>query len=107
MNRKGFELTVGMLVLLALGVVLLIGLIYVLTQGFSGFSRSTSPYLESSEAAAVRGACRLSCESRDTLGYCCRTYPLGNMDVSCADERLEIDCALSCQNVSCTERPLN
>lgn len=107
MNSKGFELTIGVLVLLVLGVVLLVGLAYVLSNGFAGFTRTTTPFFESSEAAAIRGACRLSCESGDLIGFCCRVYQLQNLNVSCSDEDVSGDCSLSCSAVTCIERPIS
>lgn len=101
MNRRGFELAIGTLVLLILGVMFLIGLIYILTDGFSTFSRSTNSFLDSSEASAVQGACRLACESQNRFTYCCREFKVNDANVTCSDARLEMNCPLACDDFSC------
>ena len=101
MNSRGFELAISTLIIIALGVILLIGLIYVLSDGFAFLRGSSEPYLDTAESAAVRESCRISCEQGDRLAYCCRNFSVQGMSLSCDDERLELDCSLSCRDFAC------
>jgi hypothetical protein len=101
MNSRGFELAISTLVIIALGVILLIGLVYVVTDGFKKFNNATDPFADSAEAAAVKQACDLACTSKNMFAYCCNNVTLGKETTTCADSRLEVNCELSCAAYSC------
>ena len=101
MNRKGFELAISIIIILALGVILLVGLIYVISDGFSFFRGSTEPYLDTTESVAVRESCRLACEQGDRLTYCCRNSTIQGTNLGCGDDRLEVGCELDCEDFVC------
>ena len=69
MNSKGFEMAISTLILIAIGVVLLVALIYTVTVGFDRFNSSTRPFTETSQSIAVRGACDLACKADDKIAY--------------------------------------
>ena len=101
LNRKAFELAISTLILIILGIFVLIGIIYAVTNGFETFKSSTDPFLDTTQSSAVKQACSLACQSQDKLTYCCREYKIGETNITCTDDRLEVSCELNCQNYNC------
>lgn len=101
MKSKGFELAISTIVLLALGLVLLLGLVYILTDGFSRFKSSTGGFIATSEVTATKEACEIACRSQDKLTYCCRSFTIEGKKISCGDSRLGVSCSLSCDGFVC------
>lgn len=101
MNKKAFEMTISTVVLMVLAVVLLIGLVLFLTNGFNIFRSSTDPFLDTTQSSSVKQACLLACHSEDKLTYCCKEYDIDEQEISCDDERLELDCSLDCAGFEC------
>ena len=108
MNRRGIELALSTLIMLVLGVLVLIGLVYMLTDGFARFRENTKLFLQTSEIIAVREACNFACGSGPGLGsssmitYCCQNFTVGSEKILCTDERLELDCIIDCVGFSCS-----
>lgn len=101
MNRKGFELALSTLILIILGVVLLIGLIFVLTGGVTRFQGTTDPLLNGNELSGVREACRLACVQDDWNTYCCSNFTVSESTLTCSDERLGVSCGNLCARSTC------
>jgi len=101
MNHKGFELAISTIVLLLLGVIVLFGLVYVLTDGFTKFQRTSGTLAGSSEAAGVSQACRIACAAQDKTTYCCRNFTIGGVQAYCSDSRFDLNCALECEGFAC------
>ena len=101
MNRKAFELTVSAIVLFILGFLVLIGLVYLFTQGTESFNKSTKPFLDSAQVDSIRLACSNACDTQNKLTYCCEKYEIDKEEITCEDERLEVSCSLDCQNYKC------
>lgn len=102
MNRKAIQLAISTLILIILGIAVLIGLIYFLTDGFKTLKSSTDPFLDTTTASAIKTACNLACDSSDKLTYCCEEYEIDDVKIKCKDSRLEVSCDLNCQDFSCT-----
>lgn len=101
-SRRGMEMAVSTLVMLVIAVLLLLGLVFMLTGGFTRFKNSTEPFVESVESSAVREACRLSCTTQDYRGFCCAEHDLSEESIRCTDARLDVSCsAARCDAVSC------
>ena len=99
MNRKGIELAISTLIVIILGILVLAGLLYIITGGFKQFQGTTKSLLGSAEGSAVQQACKLSCSGNDKLTYCCKNFTVANVQVHCNDDRLAVDCSLSCDGV--------
>ena len=95
------ELALSTIILLVIGILVLIGIGYLLVNGFDNFRSNTRPFVEASGAAAVREACNIACVAEDRLTYCCKNFTISSENVKCWDERLELDCTLSCESFSC------
>jgi len=89
------------LIIITLGVLVLIGIIFLVNNGFDKFNKTTNPILNSSERIAIRESCDLACSANDKLSYCCNAYEVGNMELKCDDSRLGIGCELDCSNIKC------
>jgi hypothetical protein len=101
MNRTALELAISTVILLVLGVFVLVGLAYMITNGFSTLKSSTEPLLDTTEGSTLRQACILACSNEDSLTYCCREYTIQDQKLKCTDSRLNLDCSLECEQVSC------
>lgn len=102
MDKNGMEMAISTLILLVIGILVLIGLAYVLTGGFKMFKGATKPFIDTATASAVKQSCTLACTSSDKLTYCCKNYTLDGSKVDCRDKRLEVSCDFGCQGFSCT-----
>jgi hypothetical protein len=103
MNRKAFQLTISTLILFIIGIALLIGLIYLLTDGFKSFKQTSDPLAGSTQEASIKQACKIACDSESKLTFCCREHDLEDIKVKCTDSILEIDCN---QNATKKQRPI-
>lgn len=104
MNKKGMELAISTLILIIIGIAVLIGLVYILTDGFRSFRASTEPLLGASQSASVKEACRLACTAEDKITFCCKQFNIGSGfgNVTCADRKLELSCGVNCQGFNCS-----
>ena len=103
MNKKGFELAISTLILLILGVVLLAGLVYLVTDGFEKFRGIYEPPLSTVVSSVFKESCRVACEGEDKISYCCNSYDYKKDKIYCHDERLELECSLDCTDFVCEE----
>ncbi|MFH1425152.1 MAG: hypothetical protein ABIG28_00265 [archaeon] len=99
-SKKAFELAISTLILLVLGILVLIAIIVALTGGFDRFKTTTDPYLDTTEAIALKQACELACENKIPSTFCCDKHDLNNEKVTCSDSKLKIACPeIECTNV--------
>ncbi len=101
MNRKAIELAISTLVLLVLGILVLIGVTYFLTDGFKTLKSSTEPFLDTTQASSIKAGCQLACDNADKYTFCCEKYTIQKEEIRCTDSRLEIQCSLTCADTSC------
>ena len=102
MNSKAMEMAISTLIIIVLGILVLIGLVYMMTGGFKSFKETTDPFTDTAQSTAVRKACMTACDNTDRLTFCCNNYTLNNEQIKCSDARLEIDCSFSCADFQCT-----
>jgi len=74
MNRKALQLAITNLVLLVIGIAVLIGLVYALTDGFKKFQSATDPFTDMAQANAVTQTCKDACQNNVKIIYCCSEY---------------------------------
>jgi hypothetical protein len=101
MNKKAFELAISTLILIILGVLVLIAIIYAVTDGFKNFSSTTAPFTDTATSTAIKQSCQNACDSETKLIYCCSQYDMGNIQTNCTDPRLEVTCTLDCSDFVC------
>ncbi len=94
-------MAISTLILLILGILILIGLAYVLTGGFVKFQGTTQPFIDTSTASAVKQGCSLACTNSDRFTWCCKNYTLDGQKIGCGDVRLDVGCSLKCEGFSC------
>lgn len=100
MNKRGIELAISTLILIILGIVILVGLVYMLTGGFKSFKIGTDNLL-SSQASSIKEACKLSCTVEDKVTFCCKKFILNNQNITCSDKKLDVSCSIDCKGFSC------
>lgn len=101
MARQGIELAISTLIIMVLAILLLIGLAFMITGGFSRFKEAREPLIDASLFSTIREACQLSCTTEDEFAYCCNSYSVDEEKVSCLDSRVGSTCAFSCAAVNC------
>jgi hypothetical protein len=101
MNRRGMELAVSTMILLVIGVLVLIGFVYILTGEFAMFKGTSQSFIDTATASAVKQGCSLACTNSDKLTYCCKNYTVDGQKVACGDKRLEVSCELDCKEFGC------
>ena len=101
MNKIGLEMAISTLIVLVIGILILIGLAYVVTGGFKMFKGASQPFVDTATANAVKQECSLVCTNQDKPMYCCKSYTPDRAKASCGDKRLEVDCSLSCEGFAC------
>lgn len=94
-------MAVSTLIIIVISVLVLIGLAYMLTDGFAKFKRTTSPLLQSSEGIAVKKSCEIACSAKDGRTFCCQNFSISEESVKCTDSRLELDCSFGCDVYVC------
>ena len=106
MNKKALEMVISTIILIALGVIVLIAIVYAIMGGFSKFKSTTDSFLDTSQATAVRDACSLACQSKVKISYCCTEHEIDNKPIKCDDSRLEVDCPeIVCEEGFCDVQP--
>ena len=101
-SRRGIELAISTLILLVIGVLLLLGLVFMLVGGFERFRGSTGPLIDTTESSAVRESCRLACSTENYGSFCCTNRTLGDTVVYCTDDLIDVACpGVSCDAVRC------
>ncbi|MBI2632585.1 hypothetical protein HYW75_06270 [Candidatus Pacearchaeota archaeon] len=101
MNKKGFELAISTIVILVIGILVVIGIIYAVTDGFKKFKNVRDPLLSSVEGIATKKACEIACKADDRITFCCSEQKIQGKNFRCSDERLGIDCNFACDVFVC------
>ncbi len=101
-NKKGFELTISTIILLALGIMLLIALTLVFTGGWSNFMNHLRGY-EMHDMDRIINECTMACNSGLEYSFCCNERQLDDEKVTCFDlvEKGIIDCYIDCNEIDC------
>jgi hypothetical protein len=102
MNRKSLELAISTFVIIVLGILVLIGLIYFVTDGFKSFRSSTNPFISAAEESGVKAACENACSNELKMTFCCVNHTVNDEIIKCNDSRLDINCQkIDCNTFSC------
>jgi len=102
MNSKGMQLAISTLIYIILGIAVLIGVVFFLTDGFQTFKAATDPIADSFVAPAIEQACEIACNTESKLTYCCNEFDFNEEKIKCTDRRLNLNCELSCEGFACT-----
>ncbi|MEK6846721.1 MAG: DUF4377 domain-containing protein [Nanoarchaeota archaeon] len=100
-DKKGLELAISTIVIIVISLAVLIGLIFLIKNGFVSFDEGTDPFLRASGASAAREACGIACRAEDENTFCCESLSIGGEEVFCSDSRLGVDCAINCEGFEC------
>ena len=102
-SKQGMELAVSTLVIITISILVMLGLVFMLTGGFSRFTSATKPFTDTTTLSAVRESCHLACTTEDYQTFCCHKYDIEKEKVLCSDTRLDVSCAsASCSQVACS-----
>jgi hypothetical protein len=101
MNKKAFEMSISVIILLVLGILVLIGLISLLVMGWDDFKTNIGVIL-GSDIARAQKSCNIQCSLDNSYDYCCEAKEIGDEVLRCSDEILKIkDCEINCSLVIC------
>lgn len=101
MNSKGLDIAITTAILMVIGIVVLIGLIFFVKNGFAIFSAGTEPLLKTQSLEATRQACDLVCKSQNEKAFCCEPIGFNEEEIFCIDESLNVKCTIDCSKVLC------
>ncbi len=100
--KKGFELAISTLVVIALAIILIGVLILAFTGGFSKFWSTLKGYFVSDVQNSIK-ACETACTAGMNYDYCCRQrdadFGNGKENITCEDLRLKVNCDINCKEV--------
>lgn len=109
-NKKGLELAVGTIILIALGVIILIFLILMLTGQTSFFEGILDSFRGSTNVDAVIAGCNSLVTNEQSFSYCCEKKIIktekNSLELTCDEFRQnslssERILKLDCENVNC------
>ncbi len=69
-NKRGLELALSTVIVVVIVILVLVGITYLLTDGFKKFRGTTAPYLQSTQAIAIRQVCETACDVVDRVAFC-------------------------------------
>ena len=110
LQKKGMQMAINMIILIVLGVLILIGLTYMVVNQFGFFNDNVGGTQTSSNVDSIVEGCNLLAESGQTYSYCCDAKTIktseGDEELSCSESTdaswsggriLEMDCSsISC-----------
>ena len=105
MNKKAQDLSIGTLILIVLGIVVLVLLILGFSMGWGNLWEKINIFGGTSSVGDVVTACRLAHTSQDTYTLCSRNWNIKNStggkeiyDCTRAKEEKLVDIEFNCQN---------
>lgn len=98
MNKRGFEMSIRVLVVIVLALLVLAALVIAFTTGFKSFWTTIKNYFQS-DVSAIKNACEVACFAGNDYDYCCLERELGDEKITCQDERIKLDCEINCEGV--------
>ena len=99
-NKKAMQLAISTLILIVLGILVLLAIIYAVTDGFDFLRSTTGAFLNSEQVKAAIQICQDACASQIPLTYCCQEFDYKEAKFKCTDSRLDLECpAINCENV--------
>ena len=100
-DKKGFEMSINVLIVIVLALLVLAALIIAFTTGFSQFWKIIKGYFMS-DVSGIKQACETACTAGNSYDYCCvsRDADFGNgkEKITCQDLRLKLNCNLNCED---------
>ncbi len=102
MDKKGQELSVGTLILIVLGIVLLVLLILGFSLGWSNLWEKINIFGSGTSLESVAQKCSLAAASNSVVGYC-ETFSLVTVDgkkqyINCEYDKLNLEKKLTCNS---------
>lgn len=92
-NKKGQDLSIGTLILIVLGIVVLVLLILGFTMGWENLWEKINIFGGTSSVGDIVTACRLAITSQDTYTYCEKSWTIEeDRDGDGDQEEIEVNC---------------
>ncbi|MFH1425151.1 MAG: hypothetical protein ABIG28_00260 [archaeon] len=95
-NKKAQDLSIGTLILIVLGIIVLVLLILGFSMGWSNLWEKIGIFGGSSSVGDVGTACKLAITSQDTYTFCQKTWKI-DADTN-GDGKIEKDVPLTCRH---------
>ena len=76
MKRKGGEMTIGTIIAMAIGVIILVLSIWQISTGFDAFDNIRNPFVGDSNVDAIKSGCEFACASNKVYDYCSKTQSM-------------------------------
>lgn len=101
MRKGGFEMAISTVILLVIGLAVLVGLIVLLTKGFGWWQEGTEALGTTAAYASVSETCQLACRIEDSQTFCCKTFTVEGLEITCSGKPLGLSCTFDCNSVVC------
>lgn len=107
MNSRGMQLAISVAIVFVIGIIVLIGASYFLTDGFRQYKKTTDPFYDQQEVSTAKEVCETACQLKQPLIYCCKDFEIPNPEggrdlyLGCDDERLAVECFYDCSDFKC------
>lgn len=106
MNKKGQDLSIGTLILIVLGIVVLVLLILGFSLGWENLWEKINIFGGGTNSVNdVATACRIALSSQDKYTLCDKTWPIkGEGDIGCRDPRVLINLDKTENDLGCVKK---
>lgn len=98
-DKRGLEMIISILIVIALALLVFGVLAYVFSGGFGKFWNTIKGYFVS-DVDSARNACDTACKTQSKYNYCCVqrdvNFGKGSENVTCLDKRLKQACDIAC-----------
>ena len=101
MDKKAVQLDFYTVVFILILLAFLFMVVFLLSDGFNKFSSASWPPLQSAETQAVQVQCNTACTESNKRTFCCKEFSISGKGITCENNRLNIECNLSCVNFYC------
>jgi hypothetical protein len=100
-NKRGMELAISTVVVIIISVLVLIGLAYAVSYGFSYFKESVDDSSSGAELTEIKASCNLHCINENGGDYCCEVFEYEGGELGCEDALVGLDCEINCGDFEC------
>jgi hypothetical protein len=92
-NKRGQDLSIGTLILIVLGIIVLVLLILGFTMGWDNLWGKINIFGGSTTRSDVVNACKLAASSQDTYTFCSKTFEIKEKDVDGKMKPVTLKCS--------------
>lgn len=97
-RKKGFEMSINVLVYIIIGVIVLAGLVFMFSGGWKNFMDVINNY-RGSDFDNAEKLCLSQCQLDNKHSFCCEEKLVAKEKIFCNNPKLKVDCPINCEGV--------